>query len=124
MSNAPGLLSCALPTLWEWITACTDSPMPVPTPPTATPKALTARQFDVLRLLARGLPNKLIARALAVSESTVKVHLLAIFRALGVHNRTHAVIAAQKNSGPTAMRPKRPECQGAGARISSGQRAP
>jgi DNA-binding NarL/FixJ family response regulator len=45
----------------------------------------------VLALLARGLPNKLIARALGVSEATVKVHLLAIFRALEVRNRTEAV---------------------------------
>lgn len=74
--------------------------------------ALTSRQRDVLRLLARGLPNKRIARALDVSEATVKVHLLAIFRALRVRNRTQAVIAAQKNSGPTAGTPKRPECQG------------
>ncbi len=57
---------------------------------------LTSRQFEVLRQLARGLPNKLIARELGLSEGTVKVHLLAIFRALGVHNRTQAVVAAQK----------------------------
>jgi DNA-binding NarL/FixJ family response regulator len=74
--------------------------------------ALTSRQRDVLQLLARGLPNKRIARDLDVSEATVKVHLLAIFRALRVRNRTQAVIAAQKDSGPTAGRPKRPECQG------------
>lgn len=57
---------------------------------------LTPRQLDVLQLLARGLPNKLIARELDLSEATVKVHLLAIFRTLDVHNRTEAVIAAQK----------------------------
>lgn len=60
------------------------------------PMGLTARQVEVLRLLARGLPNKLIARELALSEGTVKVHLLAIFRTLGVHNRTQAVVEAQK----------------------------
>jgi hypothetical protein len=49
----------------------------------------------------------------ALAEGTVKVHLLAIFRALGVRNRTQAVVAAQKNSGRTAARPTRPECQGA-----------
>lgn len=57
---------------------------------------LTQRQLDVLALLARGLPNKLIARELGLSEGTVKVHLLAIFRALDVRNRTEAVVAAQK----------------------------
>lgn len=55
---------------------------------------LTGRQLDVLRLLARGMPNKLIARELALSEGTVKVHVLAIFRALNVNNRTEAVVAA------------------------------
>lgn len=57
---------------------------------------LTARQLDVLRLLGRGLPNKLIARELGISEGTVKVHLLAVFRALEVRNRTAAVLAAQR----------------------------
>jgi DNA-binding NarL/FixJ family response regulator len=55
---------------------------------------LTGRQMDVMRLLSHGKPNKVIARELDLSESTVKVHLLAIFRALGVHNRTEAVVAA------------------------------
>lgn len=57
---------------------------------------LTQRQLGVLGLLARGLPNKMIARELGLSEGTVKVHLLAIFRALDVRNRTEAVVAAQK----------------------------
>jgi DNA-binding NarL/FixJ family response regulator len=57
---------------------------------------LTQRQLEVLALLARGMPNKLIARELGLSEGTDKVHLLAIFRALDVSNRTEAVVAAQK----------------------------
>lgn len=57
---------------------------------------LTQRQKDVLELLARGMPNKLIARELGLSEGTVKVHLLTIFRVLGVRNRTEAVVEAQK----------------------------
>lgn len=57
---------------------------------------LTERQLDVLRLLARGKPNKLIARDLGISEGTVKIHLAAIFRALNVRNRVEAVVAAQK----------------------------
>jgi len=60
-----------------------------------TVAGLTARQQEVLALLARGLPNKLIARELDLSESTVKVHLLAIYRVLAVRNRTEAVVAAQ-----------------------------
>jgi DNA-binding NarL/FixJ family response regulator len=57
---------------------------------------LSSRQIEVLRCVIRGQPNKLIARSLALSESTVKAHLSAVFRALGAHNRTEAVYAAAK----------------------------
>jgi len=57
---------------------------------------LTARQLEVLRLLALGKPNKVIARELDLSEGTVKIHLSAIFRVLDVSNRTEAVLAAQQ----------------------------
>lgn len=60
---------------------------------------LTPRQSEVLQLLARGMPNKSIARALGVSEGTVKVHLIAVFRSLNVRNRTEAVLAAQRYLG-------------------------
>jgi DNA-binding NarL/FixJ family response regulator len=68
-------------------------------PPPSAALGLTARQAEVLALLARGLPNKSIARELGLTEATVKVHLLAIFRVLGVRNRTEAVIAAQRQTG-------------------------
>lgn len=70
--------------------------------PTGEAATLTERQRDVLRLLARGLPNKLIARDLGLTEGTVKVHLLAIFRALGARNRTDAVLIAQRLGLPEA----------------------
>lgn len=57
---------------------------------------LTARQMEVLRLLAVGKPNKVIARELDLSEGTVKIHLSAIFRVLDANNRTEAVLAAQQ----------------------------
>jgi DNA-binding NarL/FixJ family response regulator len=57
---------------------------------------LTQRQQDVLRLLAKGETNKNISRHLNVSENTVKVHVTAILKALGVSNRTQAVIISQK----------------------------
>jgi DNA-binding NarL/FixJ family response regulator len=60
---------------------------------------LTPRQAEVLKLLAQGLPNKSIANALGVSEGTIKVHLIAVFRALNVRNRTSAVLAAQRYRG-------------------------
>jgi DNA-binding NarL/FixJ family response regulator len=52
---------------------------------------LTARELQVLTLLANGLPNKQIAKDLAVSEETVKFHLASIFGKLGASNRTDAV---------------------------------
>lgn len=57
---------------------------------------LTSRQIEVLELMARGLPNKSIARTLAVAEGTVKLHVAAIMRTLGVHNRTEAVMEASR----------------------------
>ncbi|MHB1245741.1 MAG: response regulator [Sulfuriferula sp.] len=60
------------------------------------PCCLTERQMDVLKLLAAGKPNKLIARELGLGEGTIKVHLAGIFRALEVNNRTEAVMEAQR----------------------------
>lgn len=57
-------------------------------------RILTDREFDVLRLLARGLPNREIAAHLNRSERTVKFHLTGIYRKLEVGNRTGAVTAA------------------------------
>lgn len=55
---------------------------------------LTPRELDVLRCLAEGLPNKEIARQLAISEHTVKFHVNAILRNLGAQGRTEAVVRA------------------------------
>lgn len=52
---------------------------------------LTAREHDVLTLLAQGLPNKAIAHALGISDQTVKFHVAAIIRKLAAVNRTDAV---------------------------------
>ena len=57
-------------------------------------EALTPRELDVLRLLARGLPNKLIARELGIAERTVKTHVSSIFAKLGVTDRTQAALYA------------------------------
>jgi DNA-binding NarL/FixJ family response regulator len=56
----------------------------------------SGRQLDVLRLLVEGKSNKEICRLLTLSESTVKTHLGAIFRKLGVGSRTQAVVAVAK----------------------------
>jgi two-component system nitrate/nitrite response regulator NarL len=58
--------------------------------------ALSPRQHEVLGQLMLGKSNKEIARALGMSEATVKVHLGAVFRALRVTSRTQAVRAAQR----------------------------
>jgi DNA-binding NarL/FixJ family response regulator len=55
---------------------------------------LTSRQRQILALMARGKPNKLIADELGITEATVKSHVTDIFRVLGVTNRTQAVIVA------------------------------
>lgn len=58
--------------------------------------ALTPRQRDVLAMLRQGKSNKEIARDLNLAEITVKLHVTAILRALGVENRTQAAILAAK----------------------------
>lgn len=57
---------------------------------------LTDREVDVLRLLASGSTNKEIARALFVTEATVKSHLVHIFSKLGVDSRSRAIHVAQE----------------------------
>ena len=56
----------------------------------------TPKELEVLRSLATGRPNKLIAHELAICETTVKVHLRHIFRKLGTTNRTHAALLARE----------------------------
>jgi len=58
--------------------------------------SLTARQMDVLALLIESKSNKEIARILAVSEGTVKVHLSALFRNLGTSSRSATAIMGAK----------------------------
>jgi DNA-binding NarL/FixJ family response regulator len=59
--------------------------------------SLSAREREVLTLLVEGLPNKLIARRLDISEKTVKSHLTRIFRELGVTDRTQAALWAERH---------------------------
>jgi DNA-binding NarL/FixJ family response regulator len=58
-------------------------------------RTLSAREQEVLRLVAQGLANKQIARRLAISERTVKAHLTNIFARLGVTDRTQAALWAR-----------------------------
>jgi DNA-binding NarL/FixJ family response regulator len=59
--------------------------------------ALSDREREVLLLVAEGLPNKLIARRLSLSEKTVKAHLTSVFRQIGVTDRTQAALWAVEN---------------------------
>jgi DNA-binding NarL/FixJ family response regulator len=62
----------------------------------ASDSVLTRREIEVLRLIASGNPNKLVADRLSVSEDTIKMHVKSILSKLGANDRTHAVTIALK----------------------------
>jgi DNA-binding NarL/FixJ family response regulator len=57
---------------------------------------LSERELEVLRCVAEGLPNKVIARRLEISEKTVKAHLTRIYHQIGVTDRTQAALWAKE----------------------------
>ena len=57
---------------------------------------VSRREREVLGLLLDGMPNKLIARRLGISEKTVKSHLTSVFRAIGVHDRVQAILWVER----------------------------
>jgi DNA-binding NarL/FixJ family response regulator len=65
-------------------------------PARATPEPLTPRELQVLQLVAQGLPNKAIARALSISENTAKFHVASLSGKLGASSRTEAVTLAAR----------------------------
>ena len=64
---------------------------------TRTDVELSPREREVLGLVAEGLPNKLIARRLEISERTVKAHLTSVFAQIDVTDRTQAALWAQRH---------------------------
>jgi DNA-binding NarL/FixJ family response regulator len=68
---------------------------------TSANAGLTSREQEVLALVGEGKANKQIARALGISERTVKAHLTSIFSRLGVADRTQAALWARSHLGPT-----------------------
>jgi DNA-binding NarL/FixJ family response regulator len=60
---------------------------------------LSARQREILEMVVEGLSNAQIARRLYLSESTIKQHLRAVYKVLGVRNRTQAAKAMREHAG-------------------------
>jgi two-component system, NarL family, nitrate/nitrite response regulator NarL len=77
-------------------------------PPPAPPVELTAREREVLGLLAEGMPNKQIARVLGISVRTVTVHVSNLLRKTGASSRTEAVLWALSGDHHVGWRDNRP----------------
>lgn len=60
-------------------------------------EALSGREREILGMVARGMPNKVIALRLGISEKTVKAHLTSVFRSIGVTDRTQAALWAERH---------------------------
>ena len=75
-------------------------------------QVLSARETEVLRRLAAGDPNKLIARACGITELTVKAHVKAILRKVGARNRTQAAVWARQHRihSPALLAASEPGC--------------
>jgi DNA-binding CsgD family transcriptional regulator len=93
-------VSGGLITLDRHLAALLLQPLPViaPTPErlTGPEEPLTARELEVLQLLAEGLPNKIIATRLHITEHTAKFHVSSILMKLGAASRTEAVTTAAR----------------------------
>jgi DNA-binding CsgD family transcriptional regulator len=68
--------------------------------PVEQPEHLTARELEVLSLVALGAANKRVAQELGMTEHTVKFHLASVFRKLGVANRTEAAATYLRSLAP------------------------
>lgn len=96
--------SCSESVLFEALKAAANSRVTLPESfagvrqdvPATDSLGVSARQREVLNCLLRGMSGKQIARALDISEGTVKSHTVAVFRALGVSSRTQAVVEAHR----------------------------
>jgi len=60
-------------------------------------RQLTDREEEVLRLVAKGMANKQVARQLGITERTVKAHLTSVFQTIGASDRTQAALWAREH---------------------------
>ncbi|MEV4558093.1 response regulator transcription factor [Kitasatospora sp. NPDC049285] len=88
--------------LTRLISTYVRAPLDSPPPPAVATGDLTPREVEVWRLMATGLDNSGIARAMDISSSTVKNHITSIFGKLDVRDRAQAVIAAYESGLVTA----------------------
>jgi two-component system, NarL family, nitrate/nitrite response regulator NarL len=89
------------PQLMGRLVAGLRSPAPAPPPIQVAPNggnALSRRELEVLRHIARGASNKEIARTLEIAETTVKIHVQHILRKLGVNSRVQAAVMVTSGS--------------------------
>jgi two-component system nitrate/nitrite response regulator NarL len=89
----PTFLADVLPDL-------SSAPTPAQTTQSLEGAGLSMREAEILQCLIAGQPNKVISRQLNISEATVKVHVKAILRKVGVQNRTQAAIWAVGEKWP------------------------
>jgi len=97
---------------WSLTLGAPGAPAAVNPAASLAPLGLTPRQTDVLALLLKGMPNKLIARELHLSVETVKDHVAAVLRSLNVSSRTQAVLAVSRMSHEAALSAWREERTG------------
>ena len=81
---------------WRTLVEAMDRFLPYPASPASWARELTAREREVLAVLALGADNAEIAARLGISEKTARNHLSIIFGKLGVRNRTQAVLLARE----------------------------
>lgn len=93
---AGGLITLDRRLAGDLLAAPDRAQQPIPERLADAEESLTARELEVLQLLAEGLPNKLIAAQLHISEHTAKFHVSAIMLKLGAASRTEAVTLAAR----------------------------
>ena len=96
MAVANGLTALDRRLALEALSGLTRGRMDAAEPVNGLEEPLTAREREVLQLLAQGIPNKQIAQRLSISEHTVKFHVSAIMTKLGASSRTEAVTTAAR----------------------------